>query len=186
VDDAALASAVYLCSGEDDLGTVAGRRAAVHRYNHSRAYVDLVLAVREAYLEGDYVAVPSFVTSAVTFTPDHSFPHSTGTKAGKPKDGKTSGSTGSGGTSGGSSSGAPTQQPTSPTPAPEQPATNDPVRQLEETVKKTVEDTTATLEDTVSGVLSLPQAILACTAEGLTALTTPTRWNACIDRHAVS
>ena len=35
VDDAALGTAVYLCSGSDDLGTDAGRQAAVFRYNHS-------------------------------------------------------------------------------------------------------------------------------------------------------
>ena len=44
IDDAALATAVYLCSGDDDLGTDAGQRAAVYRYNHSKEYVDLVLA----------------------------------------------------------------------------------------------------------------------------------------------
>ena len=35
IDDAALATAVYLCSGNDDLSTVSGQRAAVYRYNHS-------------------------------------------------------------------------------------------------------------------------------------------------------
>ena len=43
IDDAALGTAVYLCSGSDDLGTDAGRAAAVYRYNHSQSYVDLVL-----------------------------------------------------------------------------------------------------------------------------------------------
>src|SRR5918994_2945533 len=38
IDDAALASAVYLCSGDDSLSTEAGRRAAVFRYNHSQSY----------------------------------------------------------------------------------------------------------------------------------------------------
>ena len=57
IDDAALAAAVYLCSGSDDLSTVTGERVAVHRYNHSRAYVDLVLAVKHAYESG-------FATSA--------------------------------------------------------------------------------------------------------------------------
>ena len=37
IDDAALATAVYLCSGDDDLSTTPGQRAAVHRYNHSEA-----------------------------------------------------------------------------------------------------------------------------------------------------
>ena len=39
IDDAALATAVYLCSGEDDLSSEPGQRASVYRYNHSNAYV---------------------------------------------------------------------------------------------------------------------------------------------------
>jgi membrane-bound lytic murein transglycosylase B len=61
--DAALASAVYLCSGPDDLSTEAGQRSAVFRYNHSRRYVDLVLAIERAYLAGDYSEVPNGTTS---------------------------------------------------------------------------------------------------------------------------
>ncbi len=56
IDDAALGAAVYLCSGEDDLSTDAGRRSAVHRYNHSESYVDSVLAVMDAYLADDWSA----------------------------------------------------------------------------------------------------------------------------------
>lgn len=58
IDDAALAAAVHLCSGPQDLGNEAARRAAVLRYNHSRSYVDQVLQTRVAYLKGDYAAVP--------------------------------------------------------------------------------------------------------------------------------
>ncbi|NYD40904.1 lytic murein transglycosylase [Nocardioides panaciterrulae] len=54
IDDAALAAAVFLCSGQEDLGTEAGRQAAVHRYNPSDAYVASVLAVERAYRTGDY------------------------------------------------------------------------------------------------------------------------------------
>jgi membrane-bound lytic murein transglycosylase B len=61
--DAALASAVYLCSGPDDLSTTSGQRSAVFRYNHSERYVDLVLAIEQAYLSGDYSAVPNGTTS---------------------------------------------------------------------------------------------------------------------------
>ncbi len=50
VDDAALATAVYLCSGPDDLSTTAGQRSSVFRYNHSTAYVDLVLSIMNGYL----------------------------------------------------------------------------------------------------------------------------------------
>ena len=59
VDDAALATAVYLCSGNDDLSQEEGQRAAVYRYNHSNDYVDLVLQVMQAYLDGDVSAVPA-------------------------------------------------------------------------------------------------------------------------------
>jgi len=61
--DAALASAVYLCSGPDDLSTAHGQRAAVYRYNHSAQYVDLVLAIERAYLAGDYSSVPNGTTT---------------------------------------------------------------------------------------------------------------------------
>ncbi len=70
IDDAALATAVYLCSGDDDLSTEAGQRAAVFRYNHSNAYVDLVLSFMDAYLEGDFTSVPNGTTTfASTFVP---------------------------------------------------------------------------------------------------------------------
>jgi membrane-bound lytic murein transglycosylase B len=64
VDDAALATAVYLCSGGDDLGTTPGQRAAVYRYNHSQSYVDLVLSIMAVYLDGEFTSVPNGVTSA--------------------------------------------------------------------------------------------------------------------------
>lgn len=55
IDDAALAAAVYLCSGDEDLSTSAGQRAAVLRYNHSQAYVDMVLAAARSYAAGGIV-----------------------------------------------------------------------------------------------------------------------------------
>jgi membrane-bound lytic murein transglycosylase B len=64
VDDAALATAVYLCSGGEDLDTTAGQRAALYRYNHSQSYVDLVLSIMAAYLDGEFTSVPNGVTSA--------------------------------------------------------------------------------------------------------------------------
>jgi membrane-bound lytic murein transglycosylase B len=50
IDDAALAAAVYLCGGSDDLSSLQGQRRSVHRYNHSSAYVDLVLRIMAGYL----------------------------------------------------------------------------------------------------------------------------------------
>src|SRR5690606_37908317 len=58
IDDAALATAVYLCSGDDDLATTDGQRAAIYRYNNSNQYVDLVLGVATAYRDGVYTDLP--------------------------------------------------------------------------------------------------------------------------------
>jgi hypothetical protein len=63
INDAALGVAVYLCSGSDDLATATGQRSAVFRYNHSSAYVDVVLGIERAYLAGDYSAVPNGTTT---------------------------------------------------------------------------------------------------------------------------
>jgi hypothetical protein len=49
IDDAALAAAVYLCAGHQDLATVAGARAAALRYNHSTSYAALVLHYDQLY-----------------------------------------------------------------------------------------------------------------------------------------
>jgi membrane-bound lytic murein transglycosylase B len=70
IDDAALAAAVYLCSGTDDLSTSAGQSAAVYRYNHSSSYVATVLAVMQSYLAGDYTAAPNSTIPATYFEPD--------------------------------------------------------------------------------------------------------------------
>jgi len=71
IDDAALAAAVYLCSGPEDLATRAGQESAVHRYNHSDAYVDLVLSRAQAYLDGDVVGGGGYqsVVNAGSLTP---------------------------------------------------------------------------------------------------------------------
>jgi membrane-bound lytic murein transglycosylase B len=69
IDDAALATAVYLCSGADDLSTPAGQRGAVYRYNHSSSYVDLVLSIAAAYLDGEFTSVPNGTTSAGYLVP---------------------------------------------------------------------------------------------------------------------
>jgi Transglycosylase SLT domain len=177
VDDAALASAVYLCAGNGDLRTVGGRRAAVHRYNHSQAYVDLVLSVREAYLEGEYTAVPTYATSAVTIGPGYTFTAPTGGTATT----KASGAKTGGVTSTTTSPPSSQPQPTSSTePAPSK--THDPVKLLTETLEDTVQDP-ATLGTPVATVLSLPQAIVRCTSLGLTALTNPIQWTTCIAKY---
>ncbi len=65
IDDAALAAAVYLCAGGEDLGTDDGRREAVHRYNHSDAYVDLVLRVMDSYMRSNSLT-GTFATAAMS------------------------------------------------------------------------------------------------------------------------
>ncbi len=72
IDDASLATAVYLCSGKDNLSTRKGQEAAVYRYNHSREYVNLVLRIMEAYSSGDYTAVPSGAQGGTSFSPGSS------------------------------------------------------------------------------------------------------------------
>ncbi|GAB3661050.1 hypothetical protein GCM10027596_20660 [Nocardioides korecus] len=68
MNDAALATAVYLCSGTDNLGTRKGQEASVLRYNHSQDYVNLVLRIMEAYSSGDYSAVPSGTQGGTSFS----------------------------------------------------------------------------------------------------------------------
>jgi membrane-bound lytic murein transglycosylase B len=71
MDDAALATAVYLCSGKDNLSNRTGQEAAVLRYNHSQDYVNLVLRIMEAYSSGDYTAVPSGTQAGTSFSPSY-------------------------------------------------------------------------------------------------------------------
>jgi len=59
IDDAALASAVYLCSGSEDLSTASGQSAAVYRYNHSQSYVRVVRSIAAVYADGDYLSSPT-------------------------------------------------------------------------------------------------------------------------------
>jgi hypothetical protein len=72
IDDSSLATAVYLCSGDDDLGTRKGQEAGVFRYNHSKSYVDLVLRIMTAYESGDYTAVPTGTSGGSVFSPSSS------------------------------------------------------------------------------------------------------------------
>ena len=61
LDDAALGAAVFLCAAPGDLDSLAGRRAAVLRYNPSAAYARDVLAAERAYRAGNY-ALPELPT----------------------------------------------------------------------------------------------------------------------------
>ncbi|GAA0951758.1 hypothetical protein GCM10009554_53740 [Kribbella koreensis] len=57
IDDAAMSTAVYLCSGTGNLSKAADLNAAVLRYNHSQQYVDLVISIAKAYAGGSWIAV---------------------------------------------------------------------------------------------------------------------------------
>jgi hypothetical protein len=57
IDDAAMSTAVYLCSGKTDLSNASDLNAAVLRYNHSQQYVDLVVSIAKAYAGGSWIAV---------------------------------------------------------------------------------------------------------------------------------
>jgi len=105
IDDAALAAAVYLCSGDEDLSTTAGQSAAVYRYNHSQEYVDLVLSIMNAYIGGDFSSIPNGTAAAIVFTPTATAAAGSPTTPGK-KSSKKSGTTGTGGGSGGGSGGS--------------------------------------------------------------------------------
>ncbi|WP_246355200.1 lytic murein transglycosylase [Nocardioides ungokensis] len=51
LDDAAAATAGYLCAGGRDLSTGAGWAAAVFSYNHAQVYVDEVYAAATSYAD---------------------------------------------------------------------------------------------------------------------------------------
>jgi hypothetical protein len=71
IEDAAGAAMVYLCVGGTDLSTDQGLRRAIFAYNHSSAYVRLVLAWKAAFdtqgLELDLAAPPPLQLSAVQY-----------------------------------------------------------------------------------------------------------------------
>lgn len=83
IDDAALAAAVYLCSGGEELSTDSALRSAVFRYNNYGPYVDLVMRVMEEYLAGDFTSIPEGIVAGGYLVPSGS-PGST--KAGKATD----------------------------------------------------------------------------------------------------
>ena len=57
IDDAAMSTAVYLCSGKSDLSKASDLNSAVLRYNHSQQYADLVISIAKAYAGGSWIAV---------------------------------------------------------------------------------------------------------------------------------
>jgi membrane-bound lytic murein transglycosylase B len=185
IDDAALATAVYLCSGDDDLSTLKGQRAAVYRYNHSEAYVDLVLSIMNAYLDGDFTSVPNGTTSAGYLVPEPKpAPKPVGQEPAKQPNG---GSSSGGSTSGGNnpapappapgSGTAPTEAPVdNPSPNPPggggavpNPPAPPPLPQLPSPEIPPVDE-----------VLSVAEATAQCTKEGYNPLVDKAAWDKCI------
>ncbi|MFC7502348.1 lytic murein transglycosylase [Nocardioides sp. CPCC 206347] len=174
IDDAALAAAVYLCSGDGDLSTVVGQRASVYRYNHSQAYVDLVLKIMNAYLEGDFTSVPNNSTAAgyvVPEPPSFNSGHKKGSKGGSSSTGgsSTGGTGGTGQTPGGETPGGETpggETPGGETPGgtPTIPKTNTPLDPVIETVDDGVGAVTSNLISGLLGPLVKAEAGPACKA----------------------
>jgi len=162
INDAALATAVYLCSGNDSLDSLTGQQAAVYRYNHSSSYVNLVLGIMNSYLAGDYSSVPNATTSAAFFQTSTVAPTKHhGTQQHANQGGGTSGST-TGGTTGGTTVTNPTGPTSGPTPT-QTPTKNNPVSNITKDPVGTVTNTVNDPVGTVNDVLTLAQAIIACT-----------------------
>jgi len=68
IDDAAMSTGVYLCSGDTNLSKPGDRSRAVLRYNHSQAYVTLVTRIAEAYAGGSWIAVGNGTSTATATT----------------------------------------------------------------------------------------------------------------------
>ncbi len=178
IDDAALATAVYLCSGDDDLATTAGQRAAVYRYNHSQAYVDLVLSIMDAYLDGDFTSIPNNTSAAGFLIPS-------------PPDRNNSGNNGPGtqGPPTDTESDAPVDPGASEEPddgdtgRPDRGETDDPGPTLPSFVP-TLPPLPSTQVRPVDELLTLTQATVQCTLEGLDPLVEPSRFQQCIDDYS--
>ena len=192
IDDAALATAVYLCSGSDDLGTLSGQRSAVFRYNHSQAYVDLVLSVADNYLQGDYTSVPNATASAGYLTPLPGFtvngPKDTGPK---PAPAPSAQPAPSSAPSGGGTDDTPApQSPPSQQPAPAPTGGNGggngpklPNLPLPTLPPVTVPALPETDVEPVDEVLTLAQALVQCTLDGLidNPLSATDRFDQCVE-----
>ena len=126
IDDAALATAVYLCSGNEDLSTEAGRRRAVYRYNHSERYVDLVLSIMQPPTPtATSPRCPTAASSPAVFTRSVATPppRAAGPKAAAAQrpPGRQNGGTAAAGLGGGGHRRRRDPTPAAPTPAPPRP-----------------------------------------------------------------
>ncbi len=192
IDDSALATAVYLCSGDEDLSKELGQRASVYRYNHSNDYVDLVLSIMQAYMDGDFSAVPTSTLTSGVILPDlGGSGEGPGDKGGNGDKGGKGGGKGGGGKGGGgkgdntpTTTPTPTQTPTTvtptPTPTPTQTQTQNPTPSptKDPTVPTAVPTTTPTVPPvlpssptaTITQTLTWAEAQAQCVAQGISLL----------------
>jgi len=181
IDDASLATAVYLCSGTDNLGTRTGQEAGVYRYNHSKSYVDLVLRIMQAYASGDYTAVPTSASGGTVFAPSTTTAIKQAKAKANSKKHHGSGS-GAGGSSGGGTTGTgtgslPTGNPTAPG-AGGGTSTPHPTVPIPTTVPPLPIPTTS-IPNPVPTVLSVAQAKIEC-AKKYNPITQPVQFNRCV------
>ncbi len=180
IDDAALATAVYLCSGNEDLSTTDGQQSAVYRYNHSQEYVDLVLSIMRAYAEGDFSSVPTSSAGTTTFTPDYGdsvlASGTTGYHYPQAKSGKRSTAAGSGSTSSGSTRSTAPSAPSGSTggtgggsaPSVGDPtggSKSDPGGTVNDTVKKATDGATTATKPVVDTIGSIAEATSFCSSQ---------------------
>jgi len=154
INDAALAAAVYLCSGTDDLSTMAGQERAVFRYNHSQSYVDTVLGVANAYMAGDYSSVPNYTVPAAYLTPSTYVGHGPGVK-GKAQHQKPTQTR----STALDSKPAATNTPTTPAATPSSSASPKPTKSADPTapIKSAIQKPVQAVTDTVASVADLTQ-----------------------------
>lgn len=166
IDDAALASAVYLCAGEGDLTAASGRRAALLRYNHSEKYGDLVLRVRAVYLERGAGADVGFAGGAVPALSAGQSPVSGGVRAGGVRLHKG------------------TDHAAKPQPAPSKDAApQSPDEPRDEATPSTpLKKVAHAVDEVVAPVLSGLQATVRCASQGLDILLDATAWARCFEK----
>jgi len=190
IDDASLASGVYLCSGTDDLSTRKGQEASVFRYNHSREYVDLVLRIMEAYSQGDYTAIPSGTYGGTVFTPSAASTIKSRQHAAKQHQAAAGGTTAGGSTAPGTSSSSPDSSSTPIVPPPGTPQSTDPITKALQGATGTVGGllnpsggtTSSPAPDPVTTTLTKVQAAAQCTLQGVidNPFTSVNEFDACV------
>ena len=178
INDAALAAAVYLCSGDEDLASTAGQQTAVFRYNHSQSYVDTVLGVASAYMAGDYSSVPNYTVPASYLTPS-TYLGPASTKKKHLKD------TGTSPTSTPTTAPTPTSAPTATAPTDTKPTKEPTKSPTKPPVKVPVTLPTQAVQDTVASVTELTQVCTqALVKDGIAnpATAVPKALAACVDQ----